>query len=148
MNKKAQGLPLSTIIVAILVIVVLIVVLIFFLGGMGGMSTKIKSIFFGATAGVDKSLAIEYCRQYCISAQSLPESARGSSSFCKKYFYIDEDNDGEADKDANGNLIQWYCFEASSVGNVKYLGVSCEGVECKPIIPQPIKGQVAKDVNA
>ncbi len=132
MDKKAQGLPLNTIIVAILVIVVLIVVLVFFLGGMGGMSTKIKSIFFGATAGVDKSLAIEYCRQYCIQAESLSESLQKSSMYCKKYFHIDEDGDGKADKD-NGNLIRWYCFEGDDSGEVRYLGVSCEGVNCPKI---------------
>ena len=71
----------------------------------------------------DKGLAIEYCRQYCMSAESLPKSAQASSSYCRKYFHKDEDNDGEADysmveKDKKKEKVyhRWYCWDKSQTG--------------------------------
>lgn len=110
-----MDLTINTIIVAILVILVLVLVASFFLFGFRGVTEKIKATFFGITAGTDRTLAVQSCRNYCTQAELLPESMRGTSAYCKTYFYIDEDNDGEAEKSGN-EFKKFYCWD---------LGITC-----------------------
>lgn len=120
MNKKGQGLPLNTLVIAIIVIVVLVIVIIFFVGGMSGVTSKIKNIFVSQTAGTDKVLAVQTCNQYCKNAEllaTLPDKQK--SPFCKYPFYIDNDGDGEPDykeEDKSKGYKEWTCKE---------LGVTC-----------------------
>ena len=137
LQKRGQGLPLNTIILFIVVVVVLIVVVAFFLGGATGITTTIKKIFFGVTAGTDLQLAIENCKQYCAQTQSLPAPLRDSSAYCTRYEHIDRDNNGEADYTESGKdkiYRRWYCppevkyfGQVSSYdGDEDYLNVPCD----------------------
>jgi len=95
--KKGQGLPLNTIVIAILVIIVLVLVVTFFLGGFAGLTTKIRGIFFGTTAGTSVTLAVQQCQIYCENAQLLPtDILKKNSPYCKP-MEIDEDGDGKTD---------------------------------------------------
>ena len=119
MNKKGQGLPMNTVVMAILVIVVLILVLTFFFGGFTGLSMKIRQIFFGSLAGTGKTLAIQNCNQYCDQLQwadASAEQAKIDSQFCKPRA-IDLDEDGQISEDEK-NI---HCQHSK-------LGVSCNYV--------------------
>jgi hypothetical protein len=125
-NKKGESLPLNTVVVAVLVIIVLVVVVIFFLGGMGGMTSKIKSMFFGTLAGTDRAIAVQTCQTRCEQAMFLPDPK--SSAYCTSPFYIDDNNDGEADKTTDGNYIKWSCYLSAkweATEEHQSLGVEC-----------------------
>ena len=110
MNKKGQSLSLNTIIIAIMVLMVLIVVVTFFLGGFGRIKNTVANVFFPATAGTDLAIAVQTCEQRCDQARLLPsEKLKGQSAYCKSYFTIDYNGDGEADKDNQGKFIKFYC---------------------------------------
>jgi len=119
-GKKGQGLPLTTIILFIIVVVVLVMIIAFFLGGTTTITNTIKNIFFGVTAGTDKTLAIENCRQYCDQSLVQPAaSTRKSSVYCTQYFKIDNNGDGEADYDLIDNKKEyhrWYCWPGAESG--------------------------------
>ncbi len=131
-QKKGEGLPLNTIIVAIMVVVVLVVIVSFFLGGATGITNTIKRVFFGTTAGTDLTLAVETCRQYCSQAEGLPKELQGTSAYCKQNFNIDEDRDGEADRaeqtDADGKrpFLAWKCTVGTSTATEKFLNIPCD----------------------
>lgn len=126
MNKKGTELPLNVVIVAILVILVLVVVIIFFLGGFGGLTSKIKSTFFGTLAGTDKSIAVETCKTRCEQARLLGEAGINplTSAFCTSPFYIDTDNNGEADKFGD-SYVKFYCHKSSPTDAEQNLDISC-----------------------
>jgi hypothetical protein len=141
MNKKgAEGLPLSTMIIAIIVIVVLVVIIAFFLSGTYSLKQAISRIFYGTTAGTDKGLAVQICQQNCDIAKSLtnPELQK-QSQFCKQYFSIDNNNDGEADFTLVDNkkvYDRYYCddnaaTEAKPIGQEKTFGRYSLKVPCE-----------------
>ncbi len=117
MNKKAQSLSLNTIIIAILVVLVLIVVVTFFLGGFGRIKDTIVNVFYPVTGGTDLAIAVQTCEQYCDQARLLPSNTiRRQSSYCKSSFNIDYDpRDGEVDKESDGKLKRYYCYETLQV---------------------------------
>lgn len=132
-NKKAQSLSLNTIIIAILVVLVLVVVVTFFLGGFSRIRDTITNVFFPVSSGTDLTVAVQTCEQYCDQARLLPsENLKKQSSYCKSFFNLDYDpKDGEADKDADGNLIRYYCFDrqVTSIGKITskfVLKIPCE----------------------
>src|SRR3989344_4962422 len=96
-NKRGQEFSLNTIVIAIIVVVVLIVVVSFFLFGFKGLIDRVKSIFFGTTAGTDRTLAVQQCNNYCDQLDLLPDSALAGSPYCNYKFNMDENNDGEAE---------------------------------------------------
>jgi len=116
MNKKGQGLPLTTIVVAILVIIVLVLVVTFFLGGFAGLTSKVKEIFFGTTAGTSLTLATQNCKTYCEQASLLPETMQPKSAYCTRLQKVDMSGDGEADSD---------------MACEKDLGVNCPEIKCQ-----------------
>lgn len=122
MNKKGAELSLNVVVVAVLVIMVLVVVTIFFLGGMGGMTSKIKSMFFGTLAGTDRTIAVQTCQTRCEQAKLLPIPM--TSAFCSS-FYIDDDGNGEADKNDKGEYTKFYCYKRLPGDNERNLGVDC-----------------------
>ncbi|MDD5331375.1 MAG: hypothetical protein PHE43_00950 [Candidatus Nanoarchaeia archaeon] len=92
-NKKGAEISLNTIIIAIIVIIVLVAVVFFFLYGFKGTTDKIKGIFFQGTAGTDRSLAIQFCNQYCDAAKEEQRTnsqkfIASDSAYCKKEFDI------------------------------------------------------------
>lgn len=119
-SKRGMELSLNTIIVAILVIILLVSVVTFFLFGFKGLTDRIKVVLGVTTAGTDLVLAQQTCSSYCQNAALLPEDIRKDSPYCKQYFFIDTDNDGEAQKYADKNYIKYYCY-----GNEAQLRVSC-----------------------
>ncbi len=106
---------LSKIVTFIIVAVVLIVVVAFFLGGTTAITKTIKGIFFGVTAGTDKTFAIESCKQYCEQARNFDDVRdKQNSAYCTRFVHIDSDLDGEADYTGTGGnkvYTRWYCLD-------------------------------------
>lgn len=133
-TKKAQGIPMETVIIAIIVLVVLVVIIAFFVGGTSTVVQKVKQLFGGAIAGEDRQQAITFCQQYCdklVSSGKNPGDA--ADPYCGKSFYIDTLGSGSADRvgnDPKKPYIKYTCFEPSSVKisgeeTKSSLGVSC-----------------------
>ena len=109
---------MNTVIITILVILVLVVVAAFFLGGTSNLVTKIREIFYGSISGTDRTFASGTCQQRCDQLEILPKSQLKNSAYCKDYFNIDSDNDGEADFTGTGKnkvYTRYYCYEHSAV---------------------------------
>lgn len=133
-SKKAQALPMNTIVIAIIVLVVLIIILVFFLGGISSIAQKIRDLFTGATAGTDKQTALQFCQEYCDQGRY--------SMWCTKTFKIDTDGDGIADKDPDTKqYIKFYCGTPAKIINpnepMDSLGLSCPEAseECSGTVP-------------
>lgn len=137
MNKKGQDLPVTTIIVIILVVVVLVVVIAFFLGGTSTLTTQVKRIFFGTTAGYDMTLAIQTCADRCEQAKNLPAAVRGRSAYCLSSLAVDKEPiDGEADyftpPGGKKTTVKYYCPSSDVIPGFttddlnKLLDVSCD----------------------
>ncbi len=128
-DKKGVELSINTLIIAILVILVLIIIVIFFLGGAKKVTDTIGGIFFKTTAGTDRSLSVQTCGTYCDQAQLSTSSAfRKSSSYCKSWFNIDQDSNGEADFIGSGTdkkYIKFYCFKKTLQEDERSLDISC-----------------------
>ncbi len=142
MGKGGQGLPLTTIVIAILVVVVLIVLVAFFLGGSTQITDTIKRVFFGTTAGYDLNLAIQTCQSRCDSARDLPALSRPKHAYCTSSLAVDYNPvDGEADFVKVNNkkrTVKYYCppqgyytnaptqYQPGGTGQVGFLDISCE----------------------
>lgn len=130
-DKKGVELSLNTIIIAVIVIVLLVSVISFFLFGFKGLTDRIKGVFYITQAGTDRVFAEQACASYCQNAELLQTAtAKLASPYCNKAFYIDGNNDGEADKDSITNeYIEYYCgaktANAKANVNAKYLNVDC-----------------------
>ncbi len=93
MNKKAQGLPLNLIILAIIAALVLVLVLAFTIGGAGTIFAKIFKT--GTTAvGEDLDVVRTTCQSLCDQAQITDASQQPGSNYCQKTFDVDIDQDG------------------------------------------------------
>jgi len=117
MNKKAQGLPMDTIIIAILILVVLVVIVAYFLGGFGQVGERISSIFNPHSAyslAEAKTLCSTKCEK--LNAVDDPESLL-RSRFCGTSMTVDRDGDGKADK-KDGITIKYYCDSVPSTTSV------------------------------
>ncbi len=149
-NKKAQGLPMNTVIIAILVIVVLVILIAFFLSGTSSLVSKAKQALGFGIKGTDLPLARASCEQYCENARTLPVDQRLDSAYCNTWFYLDLDHNGEADENREGEAFHYYCGAESLKGNAatsdgkkdadsgrnypivgrKTIGVACGGILC------------------
>lgn len=127
MTKKAQGLPLTTIAIAILVFLTLVVIALFITGGFSkvfGVGAKVTS---GGAGSVDADRAA--CQSLCTQALQSPTALTfKSSSYCKKVLKADFNGDGDlGDKDAATNTIlenNFRCWDAP----VEYsVGIDCLG---------------------
>ncbi len=133
MSRKAQGLPLNTVILAILVVLVLFVVGAFFLGGTSGVSKQIRSIFYQNQEGQDRVFAVQTCNQRCDSLKLLPASAYEKSPYCNSFFLIDSNNDGEADCNSLNGICpkegkvykKFYCYTQNVEGTTGSLDAPC-----------------------
>lgn len=144
MSRKAQALPMNTVIIAILVVLVLVVVAAFFLGGTGGIMKTIRSIFHGTTAGTDRVLAMDICKTRCDQIQTWSHVAAKDSAYCKQPFKIDSDNDGDADyvdpNDPKSGFIEYYCNTpplvpiGSALESRKSLNVPCSLADGKQVV--------------
>ena len=118
MNKKGVELSFNVVIIAIIVILVLVVLASFFVGGF----TKLAEIIFGQSVDSLES-ATTTCTTSCSRAQ-LYESTiqKRNSGYCTKTWRFDEDKDGNTDRDAEGNLKKYYCYQTP-------INVDCPGVK-------------------
>ncbi len=107
MDKKGAELSFNVIVVAILVILVLVIVAYFFIGGV----TKLVNQIFGVGPD-DISTASSSCSSKCLLAQSLDTTSKKSSEYCRKTWKFDVDGDGQIDKDAEGNIRKYHCYES------------------------------------
>ena len=133
MNKKAQGLPMNTIVIAIIVIVVLVLVLTFFFGGFATLTEKIKAVFYPSISGQEETLAIQACDRYCGNLQlrtysdvADAQSRISTSSFCNKR-PVDLDGDGQVspnEKEIDCDDLGVLC-EISTIQTGEKLLVSC-----------------------
>lgn len=119
MSRKAQALPMNTVIIAILVVLVLFVVGAFFLGGTGGIMKTIRQIFSGSIGGEDMVFAVQTCQHRCESLKLLPVSSIPKSAYCDQPFLIDNTKDGEADfiTGADGKKVykKHYCYREEGI---------------------------------
>lgn len=152
MNKKGVELPTNALIIILLAVVAGGIVLVFFLGGAGPLTQTLQEWWRGTTAGTDRNMAVELCNKYCLDAKGYSSDVQVGSAFCKKYWNIDANHDGEADFDPTIKeekiYDRYYCssgIESKVIagiknaksrgqsyfkGKVKNLGVGCAGVTC------------------
>ena len=129
--KRAQGLPLTTIVIAVISFVVLFIVIIFFTGGFGKIFGQAKAAIGSVEA--DVSAAQTKCSQWCLQAQNLDSAAQKKSAWCTRVQGIDTDGDGKLnDKGTDETISCTYtndgdeklCCDQSPILS------SCPGVAC------------------
>lgn len=108
--KKSQGLPLTTIVIAVLAILVLVMIGIFTMGGFTRLFGSIAT-WFGTSSAMTREAAVQECKNYCeilkIGGYNTLEKIR-SSAYCTKEFPIDLNNDGEITEDERFNCWELY----------------------------------------
>ncbi|MEK6933024.1 MAG: hypothetical protein AABW56_04510 [Nanoarchaeota archaeon] len=118
MDKKGAELSFNVIIIAILVILVLVIVGAFFAGS---FSNLVKILTGQGIDSVDA--ASNACSSKCLTAQNYgTQKAKETSSYCRSAWNFDTDGDGNVEKDAEGNLRKYHCYESP-------IGQSCPGVQ-------------------
>ena len=131
-SKKAQSLPMNTIIIAIIAIVVLVIIIVFFIGGTSSIAQKIRELFTGATSGTDLQTAKQFCQEYCDQERT--------TAWCNKYFRIDTDANGIAEKVDNSVITspykKFYCGtpNLATPGNdvdTTTIGIACPTITCQ-----------------
>ena|SRR3989338_9765983 len=128
MLKRGESLPLNVIIIGILVVLVLVSVAVFYFFTWGKTTSTIKRTFSNIVAGDDRGLATQLCSKWCEDAKLLSFNERKNSAYCGKSFNVDDDLDGEAEKDGNGKYYNYYCYYDAVNYNEdrdRHLGVSC-----------------------
>lgn len=125
MNKKGVELPTNALIIILLAVVAGGIILVFFLGGAGPLTQTIKDWFLGATAGTDRTFAVELCNKYCLDARDVSPDLQRTSPFCTKYWNIDENHDGEAESTMAGDvkLYNQYFCNANAASKAKDKGL-------------------------
>ncbi|MBI4095752.1 MAG: hypothetical protein HY438_02735 [DPANN group archaeon] len=125
MSNKAQGLPLTTIAIAILVILTLVVVALFVTGGFSkvfGVGAKVTS---GGAGSVDADRAA--CQSLCAQALNSPTLVLfKNSGYCKKVLKADLNLDGKIDATVTEGVTEnnFRCWDAASTYPV---GITCLG---------------------
>ncbi|MEM2954637.1 MAG: hypothetical protein QW625_01635 [Candidatus Nanoarchaeia archaeon] len=109
---KAQGLPLSFIVIAAISALVLILVVAFTMGGLGGLFKQI-----GAQKGEELDAVRTACSTACAKAQTTATtlSAFRNSEYCTKRWAIDLNKDGKINQTTETNI---HCYDAA-------VGISC-----------------------
>ena len=130
MNKKGQGLPMNTVVIAIIVIVVLILVVTFFFGGFSNLTERIKGVLYGGTAGMSETLALQSCERYCdnLKLRSDPQDAAVNSNYCNP---MDVDLDGSGIVDDNEKQVTCIELGVKCIPEEKgELGLTKEAITC------------------
>jgi hypothetical protein len=118
MDKKGAELSFNMIIIAVLGILVLVVVAAFFTTSFLGQKDKIDNI-----AGDQLSVAVDDCVSKCVLAQSKSTDVQKTySDYCRSGWDLDVDGDGQKDRDIEGGVREYKCFDPA-------IGVSCAGVQ-------------------
>ena len=107
---KAQGLPLSFIVLAAISVLVLILIVAFTVGGLGSFFKQI-TIVGGGGKGEELSVVQTACTTNCQKLQADPtltlQKFKGSD-YCKKTFAVDLDKDGKINATNETGLHCWY----------------------------------------
>ena len=92
MDKRAQGLSLSFIVVAAIAALVLVIVIAFTMGGLGGFFKKMTGVSEEAAEGTDVATAQSTCATLCMQAQGITSPARWkTTTYCTREFLIDSE---------------------------------------------------------
>ena len=118
MDKKGAELSFNVIIIAILVILVLVIVGAFFAGSFANL----MKILTGQ--GIDSvDAASNTCSSKCLTAQNFDsQKSKETSSYCRNTWNFDTDGDGNAERDPEGGLRKYHCYESP-------ISQSCPGVQ-------------------
>jgi len=104
LNKKAQGISMTYIVIAALALIVLIVIVLFFTGGMETLFKKVTKTT--EESGDEKVIWISKCKLFC----TTEKNEKGDCpNFCNTEFGRGED--------------KWSCSD--SVEGIRSLGVDC-----------------------
>lgn len=132
-NKKAQGISISFIVIAAIAALVLVLVIAFATGGLGKFFGNIFKAGGGGESETDIKLAQTDCESYCNNAKTGSYGAWASSSYCSKQFGIDMDGDGTI----NSTTERFHCWEApisvrcqSTMTDAYGYGITCEEDNC------------------
>ncbi len=102
-NKKAQGLPITTIILVVIGLLVLFVIIAFFTGAFGKAGTNIRAAG-GNTYDVQLSNAQTKCAQWCLQMQGLStDTAKQVAAYCKNTQFLDGNLNGVVDANEDKN---------------------------------------------
>jgi len=132
--KRAQGLPISTIVIAAISVLVLIMLIIFFTGGFSKIFKQTNTVTNIVEA--DITAAQTKCTTWCSQAQNLDADGQKKSSYCTRAQGIDINGDGtkldtgsdeagltNSCKQANDNDDYLCCNQAP-------INTPCSGVSC------------------
>ena len=143
-SKKAQGLPLSFIVIAAIVALVLVIVVAFTIGGLG---TFFGRIFGGGKAAVGETIddIRVVCSGLCDQAKQITVTSQWpSSSYCTRSFNIDLNGDGVI----NGTEVGMKCWDAELNSNCAFsittptgavtctqpaIGEACSTADCQVV---------------
>ena len=122
---KAQGLPLSFIVIAAISALVLVIVVAFTIGGLGSTFKQIGTA--GATS--DISAIQTACRSSCVSLQSTANSKdqAQNSDYCRKAYSTDLNGNGKIETGEVG--LRCWTLSTKIAGSTKTIdrpiGVDC-----------------------
>jgi len=99
--KKAQGLPLETIVIIIMALVLLVVAIGFFTGSFSSLAGSTKALI-SPTSDADIIAAQNTCTQLCLQAGRVTTVAEFKrTSYCKRVFKFDLNGDGNITDSGN-----------------------------------------------
>lgn len=139
MNKKAQGLPLSFIVIAAIAALILVIVVAFTIGGLGGLFRQIL-----APAPIEVDTVRTACQASCDSLTTISSDiAFTGSKYCTKTYAIDVDGDGKINMNdtADPQEIELNCWDSpisvtcsttydTAGGATKYCKVEGDACSC------------------
>src|SRR3989344_4987580 len=101
MAKRAQGLPLNLIVLAIIAALVLVLIIAFTVGGAGSTFSRIFKVST-STTGEEIDSVRAACRNACNNAElSITGSSQwATADYCKKRFNLDVDSSGKIEPGA------------------------------------------------
>jgi len=103
--KKAQGLPITTIVLAIVGLLVLFVLIAFFSGGFGKAARTATQVS-GGELEAKITNARNQCSQLCLQASPQDVPAQKVSVYCKKPIWIDLNGDSKVDNNADNPVTK------------------------------------------
>lgn len=120
LNKRGQGLQVSTVILIILALLILVILAIFVTGGFAKFAERLGFI---QRTSVSLEEARLNCQTWCNNA---PLNRQARDDFCKKSQNIDTNGDGEI----TPTTESYTCSPTSDVGpGFNHLGITCDDID-------------------
>ena len=134
LNKRGQGLSMTTIVVIILAILVLLVVSLIFLGGTTGLGQKIQDFFRGGEL-TSADVAVQNCLTWCDNAEMMSVANQPNSAFCTSVqSNVDINRDGEITiTDENEGKVRCHAILVKDGSAAAGTGVGNLGVDCSVV---------------